>query len=72
VTIAGKTGTAELGGPPGANDDPQNSDAWFVSFAPAIRPRVAGGVMLVRAGAGGDYAAPVARDVLVDALRRVR
>jgi cell division protein FtsI/penicillin-binding protein 2 len=72
VTIAGKTGTAELGGPPGANDDPQNSDAWFVSFAPAIRPRVAVGVMLVRAGAGGDYAAPVARDVLVDALRRVR
>jgi peptidoglycan glycosyltransferase len=72
VRVAGKTGTAELGGPPGANDDPQNSDAWFVSFAPALRPRVAVGVMLVRAGAGGDYAAPVARDVLVEALRRVR
>ncbi|MDX6643485.1 MAG: penicillin-binding protein, partial [Solirubrobacteraceae bacterium] len=56
VRVAGKTGTAELGGPPGANEDPQNSDAWFVAFAPAIRPRVAIGVMLVKAGAGGDYA----------------
>jgi peptidoglycan glycosyltransferase len=72
VQVAGKTGTAELGGPPGANEDPNNSDAWFVSFAPAIRPRVAVGVMLVKAGAGGDFAAPVAHDVLVDALRRVR
>jgi hypothetical protein len=72
VQVAGKTGTAELGGPPGASDEAQNSDAWFVSFAPAQRPRVAVGVMLVRAGAGGDFAAPVARDVLVAALRRVR
>jgi len=72
VTVAGKTGTAELGGPPGANDDPNNSDAWFVSFAPARRPRVAVGVLVVKAGAGGDFAAPLAAQVLPTALARAR
>jgi cell division protein FtsI/penicillin-binding protein 2 len=69
VEVAGKTGTAELrptaGGPP----DPKNTDAWFVAFAPARRPTVAVGVMLVGAGAGGAAAAPLARDVLAAALR---
>ncbi|PZS21997.1 MAG: hypothetical protein DLM61_27015 [Pseudonocardiales bacterium] len=72
VTVAGKTGTAELGGPPGANEDPSNSDAWFVSFAPARRPRVAVGVLVVKAGAGGDVAAPLAAQVLPTALSRAR
>jgi penicillin-binding protein A len=68
VTVAGKTGTAELrptaGGPP----DPKNTDAWFVAFAPALKPRYAVGVMLVGAGAGGAAAAPIARRVLQSAL----
>jgi penicillin-binding protein A len=68
VTVAGKTGTAELrptaGGPP----DPKNTDAWFVAFAPAQKPRYAVGVMLVGAGAGGAAAAPIARRVLQAAL----
>jgi peptidoglycan glycosyltransferase len=72
VTVAGKTGTAELGGPPGANEDPNNSDAWFVAFAPAQRPRVAVGVLVVKAGAGGDFAAPLAAQVLPTALARAR
>ena len=72
VTVAGKTGTAELGGPPGADEDPSNSDAWFVAFAPAQRPRVAVGVLLVKAGAGGDFAAPLAAEVLPTALARTR
>src|SRR4051812_9473822 len=70
VQVAGKTGTAELrptaGGPP----DPKNTDAWFVAFAPASQPRVAVGVMLVGAGAGGAAAAPIARQVLQAALGR--
>jgi penicillin-binding protein A len=70
VEVAGKTGTAELrptaGGPP----DPRNTDAWFVAFAPASRPRVAVAVMLVGAGAGGAAAAPIARQVLRAALGR--
>jgi penicillin-binding protein A len=68
VEVAGKTGTAELrptvGGPP----DPKNTDAWFVAFAPARKPRVAVAVMLVGAGAGGKAAAPIARQVLAAAL----
>jgi cell division protein FtsI/penicillin-binding protein 2 len=72
VTVAGKTGTAELGGPPGADEDPNNSDAWFVAFAPAQRPRVAVGVLVVKAGAGGDFAAPLAAQVLPTALARAR
>jgi cell division protein FtsI/penicillin-binding protein 2 len=69
VTVAGKTGTAELSsdlGTPSTN--PKDSDAWFVAYAPAERPRVAVGVMLVGAGFGGASAAPIARQVLEAAL----
>jgi peptidoglycan glycosyltransferase len=65
VTVAGKTGTAELR--PNSSD-PKDADAWFVAFAPAERPRVAVGVMMVGAGFGGTAAAPVARRVLQAAL----
>jgi peptidoglycan glycosyltransferase len=65
VTVAGKTGTAELR--PNSSD-PKDADAWFVAFAPAERPRVAVAVMLVGAGFGGTAAAPVARQVLAAAL----
>jgi cell division protein FtsI/penicillin-binding protein 2 len=86
VRVAGKTGTAELettqgcepvdGNPeacgPGAVDDPTDTSAWFAAFAPALprTPRAAVGVLVVRAGAGGETAAPVARQVLQAALAR--
>ena len=65
VTVAGKTGTAELR--PNSSD-PKDADAWFVAFAPAEKPKVAVAVMLVGAGFGGTAAAPVARRVLQAAL----
>jgi peptidoglycan glycosyltransferase len=46
------------------SDDPQSTDAWFAAFAPAIHPRIAVGVLLVKDGAGGETAAPVAKQVL--------
>lgn len=49
--------------------DPHNTDAWFASFAPALHPRIAVAVLMVRDGAGGDTAAPVARQVLEAGLR---
>jgi penicillin-binding protein A len=61
VTVAGKTGTAEVG-----PDRP--SDAWFIAFAPAEVPRVAVAVLIVNGGVGGDVAAPIARQVLESAL----
>lgn len=54
-----------------AAPEPPNTDAWFVAYAPsgkAKKPRVAVGVLVVRAGAGGDVAAPAARQVLSAAL----
>jgi len=61
VTVAGKTGTAEVG--PG-----RPSDAWFIAFAPVEAPRVAVAVLVVNGGVGGDVAAPIARQVLEAAL----
>lgn len=83
VRVAGKTGTAELKDtaqpcvptpdappcPPVQPDDPTDTDAWFASYAPANAPRVAVGVLLVANGAGGDTAAPAAREVLLAGLK---
>ncbi len=46
-----------------------NTDAWFAAFAPALRPRIVVCVLLVKDGAGGDTAAPVARELLEAGLR---
>jgi cell division protein FtsI/penicillin-binding protein 2 len=48
--------------------DPENTDAWFAAYAPAARAKLAIGVMLISAGAGGTTAAPVAKAVLSAAL----
>ena len=61
VTVAGKTGTAEVG-------PHRPSDAWFIAFAPAEGPQVAVAVLIVNGGVGGDVAAPIARQVLEAAL----
>ena len=51
--------------------DTTDTDAWFSSYAPAGsgHPRIAVGVLLVGAGAGGDTAAPAARQVLLAGLK---
>ena len=38
VEVAGKTGTAELRPTADGPQDPKNTDAWFVAFAPARAP----------------------------------
>jgi cell division protein FtsI/penicillin-binding protein 2 len=62
ATVAGKTGTAELG--PGIK-----SDAWFIGYAPAEAPRVIVSVLIVHGGVGGVTAAPIARQVIDAALQ---
>jgi penicillin-binding protein A len=64
VQVAGKTGTAQVGGS-------QNPHAWFVCFAPADHPRVAVVVMIEHGGEGATVAAPLARQILLAALPRV-
>ncbi|HET7418599.1 MAG TPA: penicillin-binding transpeptidase domain-containing protein [Solirubrobacterales bacterium] len=65
--VAGKTGTAELGPKPGEeeSDNPvQIKDAWFSAFAPAEKPKLAVGVLLIEAeAAGGEVAAPIAAEI---------
>jgi penicillin-binding protein A len=53
----------------GGESGASNTDAWFAAFAPAIHPKIAVCVMLVKDGAGGDTAAPVARQILEAGLR---
>ncbi|MBA2347539.1 MAG: penicillin-binding protein 2, partial [Solirubrobacterales bacterium] len=65
VQVAGKTGTAELRA---GSNDPADSDAWFVAFAPADEPQVAVAVLVVGGGFGGTVAAPIAKQVLQAAL----
>jgi peptidoglycan glycosyltransferase len=87
IRVAGKTGTAELREtaqvvcipspevpecPPPIPNDPTDTDAWFSAYAPAAEPRIAVGVLLVESGAGGDTAAPVAKQVLLAGLRATR
>lgn len=60
---------SEASGCAAAQSNPKNTDAWFAAFAPARHPKIAVGVLMVRDGAGGESAAPVARQVIEAALR---
>ena len=68
IGVAGKTGTAELEDTTDEDDIEQtpgsDTDAWFTAYAPVKKPKLAVGVLFVRAGAGGETAAPAARTVL--------
>jgi peptidoglycan glycosyltransferase len=59
VTVAGKTGTAETG-------TPGVYHAWFVFFAPAENPVLAGAVVVERQanGFGGSISAPIAKELM--------
>lgn len=62
IEVAGKTGTAE---------NPSNKNhAWFLGFAPVDSPKVAVVVLLEEEGsAGGVAAAPIAREIMLNAIR---
>jgi penicillin-binding protein 2 len=53
--VAGKTGTAEVFG--------KQDTSWFVSYAPANRPRYAVAVVVAQGGTGATTAAPAAREI---------
>jgi hypothetical protein len=63
VTVAGKTGTAEVdvGGK-------RKNHAWFICFAPAEDPKVAVAVVSELGGVGGEVAAPLAARILLGVL----
>lgn len=59
VHVAGKTGTAQVNGAP---------HAWFLGFAPAEDPQYLAVVILEHQGEGSQWAAPLVRDILANAL----
>lgn len=67
IEVAGKTGTAQV--PNGA------PHAWFTCFAPADDPQIAVAVVIENGGSmgndatGGRIAAPVAREIVLEALK---
>lgn len=73
VTVAGKTGTAELASTTTANGSSvananQLTDAWFVGYAPVGHPRIVVGALFPNQGAGGATAAPAVRQLLIAGL----
>lgn len=50
----------------------QRDHALFVGFAPVDRPRYACSVVIEHGGGGSSAAAPIARDILAEAVRRQR
>jgi penicillin-binding protein A len=64
IQVAGKTGTAET------EFGKKINDVWFIGFAPAENPRIAVAVTVKAVtGFGGDFAAPIARDIMQELLR---
>jgi penicillin-binding protein 2 len=78
VPIAGKTGTAQVAirNPFASEEDPRQawyynrSHAWFVGFAPAQEPELVVAVLVEHGGPGGKYAAPIAIQILNEALKK--
>jgi peptidoglycan glycosyltransferase len=73
---SGSTSVGAIATPTGATgpcadipNNPYDTDAWFVSFAPADHPKIAVAVLLDHDGTGGISAAPIARDLIAAALQ---
>ncbi len=81
MEMAGKTGTSQVrritmserATGVRKNEDlpwPQRDHALFVAFAPVHQPRYAISVVVEHGGGGSTYAAPIARDILIECQRR--
>jgi len=68
VSIAGKTGTAQTAalrtGPEKDVPKKLRDHAWFVSYAPVEKPRIAVAVLVEHMGHGGSAAAPLAKQII--------
>jgi penicillin-binding protein 2 len=72
VSIAGKTGTAQVVALKPDGDKDKNKElpkefrdhAWFVAFAPVEHPRIAVAVLVEHMGHGGSASAPLAKALI--------
>lgn len=60
LKVAGKTGTAQYG------PNNEKAYAWFVAYAPCDAPRIVVVVLIEEGETGGQTAAPLAKQVLMD------
>jgi penicillin-binding protein A len=69
ISVAGKTGTAQIGAPGSSLTEP-----WFIGFAPVNNPKVAVAVTVDQTlgGYGATVAAPIARDIIQTLLAEGR
>ncbi len=58
ITVAAKTGTAEVGGD-------KKDHAWFVAYAPAENPEIALAIVLENAGTTGSACAGMAKNLIL-------
>ncbi|HTN42635.1 MAG TPA: penicillin-binding protein 2 [Nitrospiria bacterium] len=77
VTIAGKTGTAQVveekaGVETKSLPKELQDHAWFIAFAPVEDPRIAVAVLVEHGGHGGETAAPPAKRVIEEYLKNDR
>jgi peptidoglycan glycosyltransferase len=64
ISVAGKTGTAEVDRPCGPNQ------VWFIAFAPRQNPKVAiAATVECSNGTGGEVAGPIAKSVMQELLK---
>lgn len=71
--VAGKTGTAQVIAQkiPGMKLTERTRDhAWFIAYAPADDPQIAVSVLIEHGGHGGGAAAPVAKKVIEEYLKK--
>ena len=68
VTVAGKTGTSELGNTANQSNNTKLTDSWFVGYAPIPAPKVVAAALFPSSGYGADVAAPAVRQVIEAAL----
>jgi penicillin-binding protein 2 len=69
--MAGKTGTSQVRSAVVNNDEvpwEQRDHALYVNYAPADNPRIAVAVVVEHGGGGSKAAAPIARDITLQAL----
>ncbi|MCK9419900.1 MAG: penicillin-binding protein 2 [Nitrospirae bacterium] len=74
AVVAGKTGTAQVIAQKvaGRKLSAETQDhAWFIAYAPVVRPKIAVAVLVEHGGHGGSAAAPIARKVIEEYLKNV-
>jgi penicillin-binding protein 2 len=72
ITVAGKTGTAQVVSLKKVKDLENNDEipyrfrdhAWFIAVAPADKPRIALAIIVEHSGHGGKVAAPIAKKMI--------